>query len=466
MTSTQKLSQLKIQEQVQEQVQEQDQNEKHSIYNGKYKKSPKDGKHFLDILDLLVDTFDGMPYEEILKLFWGNTRKSLEDIIKNSNKREKKAETKFNPNINKPHNANILFQKDYIQQCSSNNIKFKMADCVIEYTKYKATCASNNEPNKYIIESQNLKDAYAINFSTLYNTAITSGTFPTPKPKRPLTAYFIYLADVRESLKLKYINETDRKAVNSKICIDSGIMWKQLSDADKTKYLTIANEEKQKYKSILTIWEYNELQRNKKNNSDNKSTDINIETTGSAQIKPKPNTTVVSSTSNKSNKSNKSIKSKTPISNINDVDLEDIEDIEEDEHENVVLEDIEEDENENDVEVEVKDEDEDENGGNDDDVEEEVVVNTIDKCNTQNSYKTPLTLDVIQSTKDTKTSKDTKTPKATKDTKTPKAPKAPKTEKTPTILDITNETVPKATKTPKTDKTDKTPKTPKTPKTL
>ena len=64
MTSTQKLSQLKIQDQVQdqvqdqeqvqvqEQVQEQDQNEKHSIYNGKYKKSPKDGKHFLDILTI------------------------------------------------------------------------------------------------------------------------------------------------------------------------------------------------------------------------------------------------------------------------------------------------------------------------------------------------------------------------------------------------------------------------------
>jgi hypothetical protein len=485
MTSTQQSSQVKIQEHVhvQEQVQDQDQNEKHSIYNGKYKKSPKDGKHFLDILDLLVDTFDGMPSDEILKLFWGDTRKSLEDIIKNSNKREKKAENKFDPKINKPTNANILFQKDYIQQCINKNIKFKLIDSVIEYTKYKEMCASNNEPNKYIIESQNLKDAYTVNFNTLYNTAITSGSIPTPKPKRPLSAYFIYMADVRESLKLKYIDETDRKSVNAKICIDSGIMWKQLSDADKTKYLTIANEAKQKYKNTLTLWEYNELQRNKKNNSDSKSTDINIETTGSSQIKPKPkpksNTTVASNTSNKSNKS------KTPISNINDVDLEDIEeDEDEDEHENVVLEDIEEDENEN------------ENDDEDDDEDAEID-NTIDKCNTKNSYKTPLTLDVFQvsnssstinenlnddsedaedadadadadadddandavATKATKTTKTTKATKTTKTVKSPKTDKSPKTPKTPKT-----DKTPNTPKTPKTDKTDKTDKTHKTSK--
>lgn len=63
------------------------------------------------------------------------------------------------------------------------------------------------------------------------------------KPKKPQTAYFLWLAGWREHNKDKY----DHK----ELLRQAGLVWNQLSDVDKAPYLRAAEEEKQKYEGRM-----------------------------------------------------------------------------------------------------------------------------------------------------------------------------------------------------------------------
>lgn len=262
------------------------QQDQHAIWNGRLKTNAKEAKFFLDFLDALAANFDGMPTDEILQTFWGESRDVLEKSIKKANKREKKVEAKFAPkDLKKPATANILFQKDYKERCDKNGTKFDLKGSA---DAYKAL--SDKEKAKYVKKSQDLKAAYQAEYDRLRAAAIQSGAFPADKPKKPMTAYFRYLQDVRAQLTEKYADEEDRKAVNGKIAKDSAEMWKALTDKQKEKYDAAYQKEKATYDAVLAKWETAETSRRKRQDgAADKDEPVAIESSGSkkkAAVKP------------------------------------------------------------------------------------------------------------------------------------------------------------------------------------
>lgn len=257
---------------------EQNQDDQHSIWNGRLKTDAKKAKFFLEFVDALGARFDGMPTDEIMQTFWGEPRDVLEKIIKKANKKEKKAETKFTPEVlKKPSTANILFQRDYKAKCDKNNTKFDLKACS---EAYKAL--PEKEKAKYVKESERLKAEYKVEYERLRAAAIQSGAFPEDKPKKPMTSYFRYLQDVRAEIMAKYADDEDRKAVNGKVAKESAEMWKALSEKEKDKYESAYRREKEKYDETIKRWETTETNRRKnQENGAGAAAPVKIESSGS-----------------------------------------------------------------------------------------------------------------------------------------------------------------------------------------
>jgi hypothetical protein len=238
---------------------EMNQDDQHSIWNGRLKTNAKEAKFFLEFVDALSARFDGMPTEEIMRTFLGESRDVLEKSIKKANKKEKKAEAKFTPEgLKKPSTANILFQRDFKAKCDKNNIKFDLKSSAEAYKKL-----TDKEKAKYTKEAERLKAEYKAEYDRLRAAAIQTGTFPADKPKKPMTAYFRYLQEVRGAIMAKYANEEDRKAVNGKVAKDSAEMWKSLTEKEKDKYESAYRREKEQYDDIIKRWESVETTRRK-----------------------------------------------------------------------------------------------------------------------------------------------------------------------------------------------------------
>ena len=265
---------------------EQDQ---HSIWNGRFKANPKEGKFFLEIVDKLGAQFDGMPVEEILQTFWGEPRDVLEKLIKKANKREKKEEAKFEvKTLKRAPSANILFQKDYKAKCDAKGIKFDLKNCAEEYKKL-----NDKDKAKYKKEAQRLKDEYNTEYARLRAEAIKNGDFPEDKPKRPLSGFLRYIADVRAEISEKYKDVEDRKSVNAQIVKDAGEMWQALTDKEKAPYELEYKKEKEIFEQKLKEWESKELERRKKNGAEPAKPDtVKIETAGTKKepvpVEPEP----------------------------------------------------------------------------------------------------------------------------------------------------------------------------------
>ena len=259
------------------------QQDQHSIWSGRLKTNAKEAKFFLEFLDALSERFD-TPNDEILHTFWGEPRDVLEKSIKKANKREKKVEAKFAAkDLKKPSNANILFQKDFKTKCDKDGTKFDLKTCA---AAYKAI--TDKERAKYVAESQRLKAEYTKEYERLRSTAIQSGEFPADKPKKPLTAYFRYLNEVRAQLQAKYANDEDRKAVNGKVAKDSAEMWKALTDKQREKYESAYKTDKEQYDTVIAKWEATETKRRKGNDPAAAASSVSIESSGSKKTNAAP----------------------------------------------------------------------------------------------------------------------------------------------------------------------------------
>lgn len=259
---------------------EQDQ---HNIWNCRFKANPKEAKFFLEIIDTLESVFDGLSSSEILETFWGEPRDVLEKLIKKANKREKKEEAKFDAKtLKRAPGANILFQKDYKAKCDAKGTKFDLKTCVEEYKKL-----SDKDKAKYQKESLRMKEEYNAEYARLRGEAIKNGDFPEDKPKRPLSRFMRYLADVREEITEKYKDVEDRKKVNAQISKDAGEMWNALSDKEKEPYEIAYKKEKEAFEIKHKEWDSKELERRNKNSTEPaKSADVKIETAGSTKKAP------------------------------------------------------------------------------------------------------------------------------------------------------------------------------------
>ena len=257
-------------------MEEQDQ---HSLWNGRLKRNPSEAKTVRDIINLLHQHIvDDDGATEILKLVWGESQEVLDSLITKSNKREKKKVATFqSEGLKKPLTANHLFGKHFKVECDKNGTKFSLKDSSAAWQKL-----SEKEKNKFKKQAADDKAKYTAEYLKLRSSAIKNGEFPEDKPKRPATAFFQYLAEVRPSLTKKHANDEDRKAANAQITTDASAMWNALPDNEKAKYNLAYRKAKVESDEKMEQWTARETSRLKKLGGGEASNaeEVNIESTG------------------------------------------------------------------------------------------------------------------------------------------------------------------------------------------
>jgi hypothetical protein len=253
--------------------------DQHSLWNGRLKRNPSEAKTVRDFIKLLHQHIvDDDGANEILKLVWGESQEVLDSLITKANKRDKKQkDTYVAEGLKKPLTANHLFGKHFKVECDKNGTKFSLKDSSAAWQKL-----SEKEKNKFKKQAADDKAKYTAEYLKLRTSAITNGQFPEDKPKRPATAFFQYLAEVRPSLVKKHANDKDRKTANAQIPTDASAMWNALSDSEKEKYNLAYRKAKVESDEKMEQWSARETSRLKKLGGGEASNaeEVNIESTG------------------------------------------------------------------------------------------------------------------------------------------------------------------------------------------
>ena len=266
-------------------------NDKHSIFNGDFKKNPAEAKFFLKQFKAYqaMELFDKEGEANLLKTSWGESLEALEELVKKNNKREKTKKTKFVPsNIEKPKKPIDIFGKLFSEESKSKGVKFSKENNYLVCRKAAWDNLSKKEQDKYNKQSQKENETYDLEFAKQKAEAITNGEFPEDKIKGPCTAYFLYLAEIRTELTEKFKNDSDK---NTKIAKEGGKMWKALSEKEKDRYKSVYKLEKAEFDIKKQEWKTNEIERIKKqegNGTGNEPANVKIESSGQKKAdKPK-----------------------------------------------------------------------------------------------------------------------------------------------------------------------------------
>lgn len=271
-----------------EQEQEQDKEVQNNtgVFTGRIKQKPELGKFFLDVMSALAKEFDGIPVDEFIAFIAGTDRESLEKVLRKANKRKVSNDAKFvSKDLKKPVSAINLFTQKLKAECEKNNIKYTG-----ELRTQKWNALSDKEKAVYQKQYEKAREEFKTSYAKQMENAIKNGEFPEPKPKRGLTAYFHFLADVRPMLTEKYsISDEDaqnmskdqlkeaRKKAMKDIGREAGELWKNLDEKKKVKYNNLAQKDKEEYQKKEAEWKQRDISRRRKLGEKAGKDDIKIE---------------------------------------------------------------------------------------------------------------------------------------------------------------------------------------------
>ena len=262
----------------------------HGIYSGRIKSNPLLGKFLIDVLEVFSKEFDGIPSDDMLTLIWGESRDALDKVIKRAHKRQTIEKAKFVPKgiIKAPTSALNLFAK----KLKENGEKCTMKDRNIKWNKL-----ADKEKAKYQKEYETARDAFKVAVDNQRVAAIKNGEFPEDRPKRGLTAYFHFLAEMRAKLTEKYkvtpeeaknLSDTElkakRKDANLSITKDAAELWKNLGETKKAKYVALQKKDQETFAAADAEWKKRDQERLRKHGNATTEDSIEIE---SSEVKPK-----------------------------------------------------------------------------------------------------------------------------------------------------------------------------------
>lgn len=277
---------------------EQSNTDKHSIFNGDFKKNPTEAKNFLKHFNAIKEEFyDSDSEAKVLKFAWGESYEALNELVKKNNKKEKAKKTKFvSSNLEKPKKAIDIFGKLFSEESKAKGVKFSKDNNYLVSRKTAWDALSKKEQEKYNKQSEKEQEAYDIEFAKQKAEAIKNGEFPEDKIKGPCTSYFLYLQEIRPQLTEKFKNDSD---INTKITKEGAKMWKALSSEEQDKYKAIYKLNKAKHDIEKQEWKTNEVARLKKQDGNSNASvpdDVKIESSGKkkaekAQVVPESDNT-------------------------------------------------------------------------------------------------------------------------------------------------------------------------------
>ncbi len=260
-------------EEVNEEKQEQEVQNNTGVFTGRIKQKPELGKFLLDVMAALAKEFDGIPVEDFIAFIAGTDRENLEKNVRKANKRKVTNDAKFvSKDLKKPVSAMNLFTLKLKADCEKNNIKYTG-----ELRNQKWSALPEKEKSVYQKQYEKARDEYKAAYDKQLQAAIKNGEFPEPKPKRGLTAYFHFLADVRPMLTAKYsvsdedakgMSDTELKEARKKVMKDigreAGELWKALDEKKKLKYTNLAQKDKEEYQKKEAEWKQRDIARRRK----------------------------------------------------------------------------------------------------------------------------------------------------------------------------------------------------------
>jgi len=254
-------------------------NDKHSIFNGKFKKNPSEAQNFLSHFDATSnELYDKESAEKVLKFIWGESYEALIDLVKKNKNKEKIKKSKFvSKDLVKPKIAINIFNDVFSKESEEKNIKFGKDNnnyLICRNAAWKKL--SDGEREIYNKQAKNLLETYKANLAIQKAEAVKNGEFPADKIKSPPNAYILFLNDIRSSLNKKYVDVADK---NNKISSEAGLMWKSMSEKEKEKYYTAYNKLKSEYDANKLEKQTIETER-KKQNGEIFEENVEIESSG------------------------------------------------------------------------------------------------------------------------------------------------------------------------------------------
>jgi hypothetical protein len=256
-----------------EEKEEQEVQNNTGVFTGRIKQKPDLGKFFLDVMSALAKEFDGIPVDDFITYITGTDRETLEKVVRKANKRKVSNDAKFvSKDLKKPVSAMNLFTQKLKADCEKNNIKYTG-----ELRTKKWSTLSDKEKSVFQKQYEKARDEFKTSYAKQMELAIKNGEFPEPKPKRGLTPYFHFLADVSPMITKKHtISEEDaqnlsndelkeaRKKAMKDISSEAGEMWKALDENKKVKYNNLAQRDKEEYQKKEAAWKQRDIARRRK----------------------------------------------------------------------------------------------------------------------------------------------------------------------------------------------------------
>lgn len=266
------------------------------VFTGRIKQKPELGKFFLDIMTALANEFEGIPVDEFINFIAGMNREDVEKMVKKSNKRKVSNDSKFVPkDLKKPINAINLYSLKLKDECEKNNVKY-----TLELRNKKWNALPEKEKNVFKAQYEKAQEEYKKAYANQMDQAIKKGEFPEPKPKRGLTPYFHFLADVRPMLTEKFsVSDEDaknmtneelnkaRKKTMKDIGHEAGEMWKNLDEKKKAKYYNLAQKDKEEYLKKESEWKLRDVERRRKLGQATENETVKIESSQPKEEKVK-----------------------------------------------------------------------------------------------------------------------------------------------------------------------------------
>ena len=250
---------------------------------------------FLKIVNLQADelAIDGQNRTQALNTFIGpvtdDEYETLEAHLKKCKKGDKKKKAKFIPKdeAGKPLKGVL---NSYQLFCKDERPKIKAANPEISNTEMlsvlgaswnklaKSKKASDKKRHqKYIDLNAKLKMERAKLIESLEKKAIENGEFEEPKPKRPMSAYFIFIhsEEMKQEIASKKISRSEMSKYKSS-------QWAKLSEEGQKPYYEKAELAKKQFDKDMIAWQKRCAKRKKKaeesdNSNDNSSQDQNDE---------------------------------------------------------------------------------------------------------------------------------------------------------------------------------------------
>jgi len=249
----------------------------------------------LKVINLQADelAIDGQNRNQALNTFLGpitdDDYETLEAHLKKCKKSDKKKKSKFIPKdeSGKPLkgilNSYQLFCKDERPKIKADNPQISNTEMLsvlgASWNKLAKSkkALDKKRYQKYIDMNAKLKMERAKLIESLEKKAIENGEFEEPKPKRPMSAYFIFIhsEEMKQEIASKNISRSEMSKYKSS-------QWAKLSEEGQKPYYEKAELAKKQFDKEMIAWQKRCAKRKKKaeesdNSKDNSSQDQNDE---------------------------------------------------------------------------------------------------------------------------------------------------------------------------------------------